>query len=105
MSSANAGRLATGQPVLEPHTQAWIDSIAAAGGPPLYEMSPQAARDLLRDEGEAYAGKLAQAGVRVTQARYGGTIHDFTLLNPIAQTPAPREGIRQGAEFLRRALY
>jgi acetyl esterase len=60
--------------------------------------------DVLRDEGEAYANRLAQAGVPVTQVRYGGTIHDFALLNPITETPAPREAIRQGAEFLRRAL-
>ncbi|MCX9192163.1 lipase [Carbonactinospora thermoautotrophica] len=60
--------------------------------------------DVLRDEGEAYASKLSQAGVPVTQVRYGGTIHDFALLNPITETPAPREAIRQAAEFLRRAL-
>jgi acetyl esterase len=60
--------------------------------------------DVLRDEGEAYANKLSQAGVPVTQVRYGGTIHDFALLNPITDTPAPREAIRQGAEFLHRAL-
>jgi acetyl esterase len=60
--------------------------------------------DVLRDEGEAYASKLSQAGVPVTQVRYGGTIHDFVLLNPITDTPAPREAIRQSAEFLRRAL-
>jgi acetyl esterase len=38
--------------------------------------------DVLRDEGEAYGRKLAQAGVRVTSLRYNGTIHDFMLLNP-----------------------
>jgi acetyl esterase len=60
--------------------------------------------DVLRDEGEAYARKLSQAGVRVTQVRYGGTIHDFMLLNPITRTPAVRGAIAQAAQFLRDAL-
>src|SRR5262249_55755658 len=30
-------------PFLEPQTQAFIDSLAAAGGPPLYTLSPDAA--------------------------------------------------------------
>jgi acetyl esterase/lipase len=60
--------------------------------------------DVLRDEGEAYARKLSEAGVAVTQVRYGGTIHDLVLLNPITNTPAPRAAIPQAAEFLRRAL-
>ena len=59
---------------------------------------------MLRDEGEAYARKLSQAGVRVTQARYAGTIHDFVLLNPITNTPAPRAAIAQAAAFLSEAL-
>ena len=30
-------------PVIEPHTQQWLDELAAAsaGGPPLYELSPK----------------------------------------------------------------
>jgi acetyl esterase len=59
---------------------------------------------VLRAEGEAYARRLTQAGVPVTQVRYGGTIHDFVLLNPITQTPAPRAAIAQAGEFLRRTL-
>jgi acetyl esterase len=60
--------------------------------------------DILRDEGEAYARKLTQAGVRVTTTRYNGTIHDFIMLNPIAETPAVRAAISQGIHALRTAL-
>jgi acetyl esterase len=60
--------------------------------------------DVLCAEGEAYARKLSQAGVRVTQVRYGGTIHDFVMLNPITNTPAPRAAISQAGAFLRGLL-
>jgi acetyl esterase len=60
--------------------------------------------DVLRDEGEAYARKLAQAGVRVTSTRYNGTIHDFVMLNPLADTPAVRAAIREGVDALKSAL-
>jgi acetyl esterase len=61
--------------------------------------------DVLRDEGEAYARKLSQAGVRVTSVRYNGTIHDFALLNPISDTPAVRGAIAQVTAALRAALH
>ena len=57
--------------------------------------------DVLRDEGEAYGRKLAQAGVRVTSLRYNGTIHDFMMLNPIAETPAVRAAVGQANGYLR----
>lgn len=57
--------------------------------------------DVLRDEGETYARHLSEAGVRVTAVRYNGTIHDFMLLNPIANTPASRAAIQQGVDFLK----
>ena len=44
--------------------------------------------DVLRDEGETYARRLAQAAVPVISTRYNGTIHDFVMLDPIAATPA-----------------
>src|SRR5215510_10653797 len=46
--------------------------------------------DILRDEGEAYGRKLDEAGVTVTTVRYDGMIHDFGLLNGLAQEPAVR---------------
>jgi acetyl esterase len=49
--------------------------------------------DVLRHEGEAYARKLSDAGVRVTSVRYNCTIHDFVMLNALADTLATRGAI------------
>lgn len=61
--------------------------------------------DILQVQGEAYAGKLAAAGVRVTAVRFNGTIHDFAMLNPLADTPATRGAIELAIEKLRGALH
>lgn len=61
--------------------------------------------DILQDEGEAYAYKLAQGGARVTTVRYNATIHDFAMLNPLADTPATRAAVAQSVAALRGALY
>jgi acetyl esterase len=63
-----------------------------------------AENDVLRDEAEAYARRLWKAGVRVTSTRYLGTIHDFVMLNAIADTPAARGAIAQANDALRSAL-
>lgn len=60
--------------------------------------------DVLRDEGEAYARKLIEAGVRVTALRCLGIIHDFVMLNAITDAPAPRAAIAHAGELLRRTL-
>lgn len=60
--------------------------------------------DVLRDEGEAYARKLITAGVQVTALRYLGTIHDFVMLKPLAETPACRAAIAQANHALRLAF-
>jgi acetyl esterase len=60
--------------------------------------------DVLRDEGEAYARKLSNAGVRVTSVRYNGTIHDFVMLNALADTPATRGALAQAIGVLKTAL-
>ena len=39
--------------------------------------------DVLRDEGEEYARKLDKAGVKVSNIRINGTIHDFMMLNAL----------------------
>ncbi|MBI3639040.1 MAG: alpha/beta hydrolase [Thaumarchaeota archaeon] len=60
--------------------------------------------DVLRDEGEAYAHKLSDAGVTVTATRYLGTIHDFVMLNAITDDPAPRAAIKQANDMLQQAF-
>src|SRR6516165_1864760 len=60
--------------------------------------------DVLRDEGEAYARRLSDAGVRVTSTRYNGTIHDFVMLNALADTPAARGAIAQAISALKTTL-
>jgi acetyl esterase len=57
--------------------------------------------DVLRDEGEAYAGRLRAAGVRASAARFLGTIHDFVLLNDLAGSPAARGAMALAAAWLR----
>jgi acetyl esterase len=61
--------------------------------------------DVLRDEGEAYANKLREAGVPVTAVRYQGVIHDFVMLNALRGTHAAQAAITQAAGFLHQALY
>jgi len=60
--------------------------------------------DVLRDEGEAYARKLTEAGVRTTSVRYNGIIHDFMMLNPVRGTAAATAAIEQAIAILRKAL-
>jgi len=64
-----------------------------------------AENDVVRDEGELYVRKLVQAGVSATSTRYSGTIHDFVMLNSLAEAPASRSAISQACAALRAALY
>jgi acetyl esterase len=41
----------------------------------------------------------------VTAVRYNQTIHDFVMLNPLADTPAVRGAVQQAIAALRGALY
>lgn len=58
--------------------------------------------DVLRDEGEAYAIKLREAGVNVTALRFQGMIHDFVMLNALDQTKACRAAMDVSVEWLMR---
>ncbi len=73
-----------------------------SGLPPALVITGEA--DVLRDEGEAYAAKLREAGVAVTATRYGGIIHDFVMLNALKDTQAAKAATAQAAAFLKDAL-
>jgi len=61
--------------------------------------------DVLRDEGEAFGRKLDEAGVTVTTVRYNGMIHDFGLLNPLAELPQVKTLFRHAAAELNKYLW
>ena len=59
--------------------------------------------DVLRDEGEAYARKLDNAGVDVINVRINGTIHDFMMLN--AETDTVKGALKIICSVLRSELH
>ncbi|MFJ1535355.1 alpha/beta hydrolase [Streptomyces mirabilis] len=73
------------------------------GLPPALVITGEA--DVLRDEGEAYANKLREAGVPVTAVRFQGIIHDFVMLNALRETHAAEAAITLATGTLRTALH
>lgn len=69
-----------------------------AGLPPALVFTAEA--DVLRDEGEAYARKLIEAGVSVTAQRCLGLAHDFAMLDVYLETPGARTAITQASTWL-----
>ncbi|CCK25200.1 lipase [Streptomyces davaonensis JCM 4913] len=72
------------------------------GLPPALVITGEA--DVLRDEGEAYANKLREAGVAVTSVRFQGIIHDFVMLDALRETHAAEAAITLAIGTLRSAL-
>jgi len=87
----------------EPHLAILRNSVENLKGlpPALIQV---AENDILRDEGEAYGRKLDEAGVKVTTVRYNGMIHDFGLLNPLAELPTVRSLFEHAAAELKKYL-
>jgi acetyl esterase len=63
-----------------------------------------AENDILRDEGEAYGRKLDDAGITVTTIRFNGVIHDFGLLNGLADLPQTKSMFLEAAATLKKYL-
>jgi acetyl esterase/lipase len=80
--------------------RATLDDLA--GLPPAFIIVDE--NDVLRDEGEAYARRLVDAGVPTTSVRYNGILHDFMMLNPLRGTGAATAAIAQAIDVLKTAL-
>lgn len=63
-----------------------------------------AENDILRDEGEGFGRKLDEAGVEVTTIRYDGMIHDFGLLNALANEQGTKSLFLHAAAELKQRL-
>ena len=63
-----------------------------------------AENDILRDEGEAYGRKLLEAGVPTTTVRFNDVIHDWGLLNGLAELPQTKALFEQAATELKKHL-
>jgi acetyl esterase len=71
-----------------------------AGLPPALVITAE--YDPLRDEGEAYAARLAAAGVDARTRRYGGMIHGFFSMRDLV--PEGKAAVDDACEALRDAL-
>jgi acetyl esterase len=82
--------------------QPWVSPLNAnlAGLPPAFVLTAEC--DPLRDQGEAYARRLQDAGVATTVKRYEGMFHPFFSLGGIID--GGREAMSDAATALKTAL-
>ncbi|MFE0377602.1 alpha/beta hydrolase [Streptomyces inhibens] len=73
------------------------------GLPPALILTAEA--DVLRDEGEAYAARLREAGVSVVSMRYHGTVHGFVLFDALRASDVSRSARTQVMDTLHAALH
>jgi acetyl esterase len=105
--------------LLQAQTMRWFFDCYTRGDadPTDWRIAPLRARDLhgvapalvltaeydpLRDEGEAYARRLQEAGVSVTKHRYDGMIHQFFGMSGVFD--ASREAVQRVGTALQRAF-
>lgn len=91
-------------PTAEERNSPYVSPLRASlaelhGLPPALVITDE--NDVLRDEGEAYGHRLEDAGVAAVTTRHDGTIHDFGLLNGLADLPTTKSMIREVAEGIR----
>jgi acetyl esterase len=77
-----------------------INAPSLAGLPPALVITAEC--DPIRDQGEAYARRLEEAGVPVTLKRYEGAIHAFFQLGGVIDSG--RQAIGDAAAALRHAF-
>lgn len=78
------------------------DDSELAGLPPALVITAE--NDVLRDEGEAYARRLDAAGVKAASVRFNGTIHDFVMLDALAESTPARAALVLAAAEVKNAF-
>jgi acetyl esterase/lipase len=97
------GHLSDGRQHTDPLiTPLHADAADLAAFPPSLVITAEA--DVVRDQGEAFAARLREAGAATTAVRYEGTIHGFVTLDALRDTSASRAAVAQAVAALRTSL-